>query len=133
VWGALGARGGGVWDAVIGRVLAFGLRAEVDLVTRLARQEELIQQLLNQQAATDQLSSPPHPVIQQMLNQQEAASSRPPSMAGLNAELAASNNGIPGSDATTNPEERERERCLLLDAKGFGLEFRPRLVRDDSA
>ena len=29
VWGALGARGGGVWDAVIGRVLAFGLRAEV--------------------------------------------------------------------------------------------------------
>ena len=29
VWGALGARGGGVWDAVIGRVLAFGLRAEL--------------------------------------------------------------------------------------------------------
>ena len=29
VWGALGARGGGVWDAVVGRVLAMGLRAEV--------------------------------------------------------------------------------------------------------
>jgi hypothetical protein len=84
------------------------LRYELDLVTRLARQEELIQQLLNQQAATNQPSSAPHPVIQQMLDQQEAASSRPPSisasMGGLNAELAAPNNGIPGSDATTNPE-----------------------------
>ena len=29
VWGALGARGGGVWDAVVGRVLALGLRVEV--------------------------------------------------------------------------------------------------------
>ena len=29
VWGSLGARGGGVWDAVVGRVLAMGLRAEV--------------------------------------------------------------------------------------------------------
>ena len=27
----------------------------------------------------------------------------------------------------------ERERCLLPDAKGFRLEFLPRLVRDDSA
>ena len=77
---------------------------ELDLVTRLARQEELMQQLLNQQAATNQPSSAPHPVIQQMLDRQEAASSRPPSMAGLNAELAAPINGIPGSDATTNPE-----------------------------
>jgi hypothetical protein len=46
-----------------------------------------MQQLLNQQAATNQPRSAPHPVIQQMLDQQEAASSRPPSMAGLNAEL----------------------------------------------
>ena len=29
VWGSLGARGGGVWDAVVGRVLAMGPRAEV--------------------------------------------------------------------------------------------------------
>ena len=77
---------------------------ELDLVTRLARQEELMQQLLNQQAATNQPSSTAHPVIHRMFDQQEAASSRPPSMAGLNAELAAPINGIPGSDATTNPE-----------------------------
>ena len=39
---------------------------ELDLVTRLARQEELMQQLLNQQAATNQPSSTAHPVIQRM-------------------------------------------------------------------
>ena len=76
-----------------------------DLVARLARQEELMQQLLNQQAATNQPGSTAHPVIQRMFDQQEAASSRPPSMAGLNAELAAPINGIPGSDATTNPAD----------------------------
>jgi len=52
----------------------------------------------------EQASGRPCRTTEQMLNQQEAASSRPPSMAGLNAELAAPNNGIPGSDATTNPE-----------------------------
>ena len=49
------------------------------------------------------------------------------------SELVRAYEVVRKSSGRIRPLYRERERCLLLGAKGFGLEFRPRLVCDDSA